>query len=185
MPASNSEFEWMILLQHNFIKNFWESAMNTEILKIAEQVKDCYEGKPWFGKSVKTLLKEVNHHIAFLKPDNQHSIVELLWHMILWREFTINRLRKDDSITLQYFDENDWRQLNHNDVSLWKKGIKRIEETQSELIEVLQQQQDELLLEIVPGKEYDFSQLLYGIMHHDIYHIGQIAYLNKMLNHTL
>ena len=159
--------------------------MNTEILKIAEQIKDCYEDNPWFGKSVKALLKEVNQSIAFEKPNNQHSILELLWHMILWREFTINRLRKDNSITLQYFDENDWRQLNHNDTSLLEKGLKRIEETQSELIEVLQQQKDELLLEMVPGREYKYRQLLYGIIHHDIYHIGQIAYLNKMLKQTL
>ena len=105
--------------------------------------------------------------------------------MILWREFTINRLRKDNSITLQYFDENDWRQLNHNDKSLLEKGLKGIEETQSELIEVLQQQKDDLLLEMVPGREYKYRQLLYGIIHHDIYHIGQIAYLNKMLKQTL
>src|SRR5688500_10078497 len=170
-----------MLLQHNFIKLF-EDSMNTEILKITEQLKDCYEGNPWFGKSVKTLLKEVNQRIAFEKPSSQHSILELLWHMILWREFTINRLRKDDSVTLQYFDENDWRQLNHNDKSLWEKGLKRIEEIQLDLIGLLQQQKDDLLLEIVPGREYNFSQLLYGIIHHDIYHIGQIAYLNKMLN---
>ena len=159
--------------------------MNTEILKIAEQLKDCYEGNPWFGKSVKTLLEEVNQHIAFEKPGNQHSILELLWHMILWREFTINRLRKDNSITLQYFEENDWRQLNHNDTSLWEKGLGKLEETQSELIEVLQQQKDDLLLETVPGREYNYRQLLNGIIHHDIYHIGQIAYLNKMLKQGL
>jgi uncharacterized damage-inducible protein DinB len=159
--------------------------MNTGILQIAEQLKDCYDGSPWFGKSVRSLLKEVDQSIVFERPNNQHSILELLWHMILWREFTINRLRRDNSIARQYFDENDWRQLNHNDTSLWKKGLKRIEETQSELIEVLQQQKDDILLEKVPGKEYNYRQLLHGIIHHDIYHIGQIAYLNKMLKQGL
>ena len=159
--------------------------MNTEILQIAEQLKDCYDGSPWFGKSVKSLLEEVDQSIVFERPNNQHSVLELLWHMILWREFTINRLRRDNSIALQYFDENDWGQFNHNDTSLWKKGLKRIEETQAELIEVLQQQKDDILLEIVPGKEYNYRQLIYGIIHHDIYHIGQIAYLNKMLKQPL
>ena len=154
--------------------------MNTEILQIAEQIKDSYNGNPWFGKSVKTLLNEVDQTIVFEKPNNQHSILELLWHMILWREFIINRLRKDYSVTLQYFEQNDWRQLDHNDKNLWKEGLKKIEETQSELIEVLQRQKDDLLLEIVPGKKYKYHQLLYGIIHHDIYHLGQIAYINKM-----
>jgi uncharacterized damage-inducible protein DinB len=62
--------------------------------------------------------------------------------------------------------------------------LEQLEETQSELIEVLQQQKDDLLLETIPGKEYNYRQLLNGIIHHDIYHIGQIAYLNKMLNQT-
>ena len=105
--------------------------------------------------------------------------------MILWREFTINRLRKDKTVSLAYFEENDWRQLDHTDTKLWKQGLQKIEETQSELIEALQQQKDELLLETVPGKKYHYRQLLYGIIHHDIYHIGQIAYLHKMHNQAL
>jgi uncharacterized damage-inducible protein DinB len=152
-----------------------------EILQIAEQLKDSYHGNPWFGKPVKVLLKKVDQTMVFKRLNNQHSILELLWHMILWREFTINRLRKDDVITLQYFEENDWKQFDHNDTSLWKRGLERIEKSQAELIEVLQQQKDDLLLEIVPGRKYNYRQLLYGIIHHDIYHLGQIAYINKML----
>ena len=159
--------------------------MNTEILQIAKQLKDVYNGQPWYGKSVMSLLEETNKSIVFKRPNDQHSVLELLWHMILWREFTINRLRKDESISLKYFDDNDWRELDHNDTSGWEKGLQKIEDTQSELIEVLQQQKDDILLEIVSGREYNYRQLLYGIIHHDIYHLGQIAYVNKMLTQGL
>jgi len=159
--------------------------MNTEILQITEQLKDVYNGQPWYGRSVTSLLEEINEHVVFEKPNEQHSILELLWHMILWREFTINRLRRDKAVSLGYFDENDWRQLDHTDTKLLKQGLRKIQETQSELIEVLQHQKDELLLETVPGRKYHYRQLLYGIIHHDIYHIGQIAYLTKMLNQAL
>lgn len=69
--------------------------MNTEILQIGAQLKNTFEGDPWFGRSVKSLLKGVNESIVFEKPNGQHSILELLWHMITWREFTLNRLRYD------------------------------------------------------------------------------------------
>ncbi len=96
--------------------------MNTEILQIAEQLKDAYEGDPWFGRSAKELLADVREPMAFEKLNSQHSIVELLWHMITWREFTISRLQKDRSQSLVYFEDADWRLLDHNDKTLWQDG---------------------------------------------------------------
>ena len=156
--------------------------MNVEIEQITQQIEDVYQGDPWFGRSVKSLLGDVTANISFEKPNNQHSILELLWHMITWREFTIKSLRNDEEKTPQYFEKNDWRDLDHNDKSLLEKGVQRLDETQSELIEALQHQQDSRLNEIVPGKKYNFRNLLYGIIHHDIYHIGQVAYVIKLLH---
>ncbi len=41
--------------------------MNKEILFIAEQLKDVYEGDPWFGRNMQDLLGEVNEENAFEK----------------------------------------------------------------------------------------------------------------------
>jgi uncharacterized damage-inducible protein DinB len=155
--------------------------MNKEILQISSLLQDSFSGDPWYGRSVKSLLKDVSEIDVFEKPNGQHSILELLWHMIIWREFTINRWRNDNKKTTSYFEENDWRDLDHDDKSLWKKGLQRLDETQSELIEVLEQQQDNIINETVPGRTYNFKKLLYGIIQHDIYHVGQIAYLTKLL----
>ena len=155
--------------------------MNTEILQIAEQLKDAYEGDPWFGRSIKSLLKDVEEDTVFEKPNGEHSIVELLWHIINWRAFTINRIREGDEVSLKFFEANDWRHLEHHDKSLWKKGLHKLNETQSELVAVIQHQQDSILDETVPGRNYSFKKMLYGIVQHDVYHAGQIAYLTKML----
>jgi uncharacterized damage-inducible protein DinB len=154
--------------------------MNREILLLAEQIKETYEGDPWFGRSVKALLAEVNDRIAFERPNEQHSILELVWHMITWREFTISRLRREDK-DLHYFEVNDWRGLDHGDKNLWHQGLQRLQETQHELTLLMQQQDDAILSERVEGREYDFRTLLNGIIQHDIYHTGQIAYLTKLL----
>jgi uncharacterized damage-inducible protein DinB len=154
--------------------------MNTEILTIAEQLKDAYEGDPWFGKNATDLLKEAEDVNVFEKPNGQHSILDLLWHMITWREFTLSRLRADEK-DLHYFEEFDWRPLDHRNKSLWHEGLKKLHTVHNELVEVLQQQQDSLLIERVPGRDYNFRKLLYGIVQHDIYHLGQVAYAMKLL----
>ena len=42
--------------------------MNREILLFAEQLKDVYNGEPWFGRSVHDILKETDEAIVFEKP---------------------------------------------------------------------------------------------------------------------
>ena len=154
--------------------------MNYEILHIAGQLKDAFEGEPWYGRSVTELLKEVNEDIVFEKPSGQHSILELVWHMVNWRAFTIACLTKEDAKPGSYFEENDWRVLDHADRALWQEGLQQLFGTQEKLIQLLQGLQDSILEDTVPHRNYNFRKLLYGIVQHDVYHIGQIAYLTKM-----
>ena len=155
--------------------------MNREILLIAEQLKDAYDGEPWFGRSLNEILNEIDTEIIFEKPEGQHSIVELLWHMITWKEFTISRLRNDGNTSVKYFEENDWRELDHSDKNLWQQGLQQFSKLHNELLEVIRQQKDEILSQRVSERKYDFRKLLNGIVQHDIYHLGQIAYIKKML----
>jgi hypothetical protein len=155
--------------------------MNSEILLIAEGIKDVYEGQPWFGKNLKQLVNEIDERIVFEKPNGQHSIVELLWHMITWKEFTSSRLRNDTAKPIQYFEEYDWRRLDHSDKTLWQQGLQQLSKIHNELVEVIQQQKDDLLSQKVHERNYGFRKLLNGIKEHDIYHSGQIAYIKKLL----
>lgn len=155
--------------------------MNTEILKIAEQLKEAYEGEPWFGKSAARLLADTTTAEAFEKPAGQHSILELVWHMVNWKRFAINRLRKDTDAGVQIFEEQDWLQLDHADKRLWQQGLDMYQQAHNELVEVVQQQTDDLLPQQVPERVYKYQALLHGILHHDVYHLGQIAYVQKLL----
>lgn len=155
--------------------------MNQEILLLSEKIKDAYQGDPWFGRSIKEILSEIDESIAFQKPNGQHSIIELLWHMITWREFILDRLHQTGRQSLEYFEQIDWREIDPSETSLWQQGLQRFNSLQNELVEVIQQQKDEILSQRVPDKKYDFRKLLYGIVEHDIYHTGQIAYVKKLL----
>ncbi len=155
--------------------------MNTQMLHLAEQLKEAYEGEPWFGKNALTLLNDTTPEMALQQPGGQHSILELVWHMANWKSFAINRLRKDESVPLHQFEEADWRPLDHTDSSLWQQGVALYKKAHNELVEVLQQQTDDLLTQNVFERTYSYSVLINGILQHDVYHLGQIAYIQKLL----
>jgi uncharacterized damage-inducible protein DinB len=156
--------------------------MNIEIQHLIFQLQESFNGDPWFGRNAEKLLGEVTEAIAFQQPNGQHSIAELVWHMVNWREFVISRFIKDESKDLHYFEANDWRQLDHSDPSLWQKGLVKLNETQELLLNILREQSDSILEKNVEERTYNYRNLLNGSVQHDIYHLGQIAYLVKFLN---
>ncbi len=155
--------------------------MNKEIQYITNLLQRTYDGEPWFGRSIKEVVAEVDAKTALIKPNQQHSILELIYHMLNWREFIISRLQPGNDKTLQYFEKNDWRELDHNDVSLWEKALQLLENTQQLLVVLLGNLQDEVLSKQVPDREYNYRFLLHGAIQHDIYHLGQIAYVKRLL----
>ncbi|HJW18460.1 MAG TPA: DinB family protein [Flavisolibacter sp.] len=155
--------------------------MNKEIQYILSQLQESFNGDPWFGRNAHSLLEEVTQDVAMIKPGGQHSITELVWHMVNWREFVISRFEKDETKNLHYFEANDWRQLDQADSSLFKKGMQQLQYTQEQLIIILQSLDDDFLDTNVAERTYNFRTLLNGIVQHDIYHLGQVAYLVKFL----
>ena len=155
--------------------------MQNEIQQILDQLQDVFDGDPWFGRPVACILREVKEEIVFEKPAGQHSILELVWHMGIWRRFTISRLQPTGE-TLHYFEENDWTNLDHSDKGLWQQALQQLYQTQTELLRLLKSLNDSVLEQTVPERAYNYRKLLNGIIQHDIYHLGQIAYLHKLLS---
>ena len=83
--------------------------MNKEVLTIANSFVDTLSSQPWFGRSVYEMLEEVDESKVNTKPNGtEHSMLELLWHMNVWAEFTLANLEKRSSKELKAIEENDW-----------------------------------------------------------------------------
>jgi uncharacterized damage-inducible protein DinB len=155
--------------------------MNSAINNIINSLQDVNSGKPWFGRAVYEILNEVDEKKVSIKPNNsEHSLLELLYHMITWADFTLKRIEKDKINDLAAAEELDWRIINPK-LHTWKKGLTEFKAIHKKIIGLLQKKDDSFLKEIVDYRKYDFEFLLNGLIQHDIYHLGQIAYLNKML----
>lgn len=154
--------------------------MNKEVQSIIKQFETVNTGQPWFGRAVFEILDEVDISKAYIRPaETGHSLAELLYHMITWAEFTLKRLEGDREHDLAVSEKLDWREIDQK-VHTWDKGMKEFKEVHSKIIAILKTKDDEWLKEIVDYRKYNFRFLLNGLIQHNIYHLGQIAYINKL-----
>jgi uncharacterized damage-inducible protein DinB len=155
--------------------------MNKEIKSIIANLERVNTGQPWFGRSVYELLDEIDPAIVYKKPnENVHSLAELLYHMITWADFSLHRLKGDKEKDMAVFEELDWREIDPT-LHSWKKGIAEFKAIHAEIIQLLNEKNDEFLKEMVDYRKYNFRFLLNGLIQHNIYHIGQVAYVKKLL----
>lgn len=49
------------------------------------------------------------------------------------------------------------------------------------IIAILETKEDAFLKEMVPSREFNFRFMLNGLIQHNIYHLGQVAYVKKLL----
>ena len=155
--------------------------MNKEMQSIISNLQNINAGEPWFGRPVYELLEEIDPSIVYTKPnDNSHSLIELLYHMITWAEFTLKRIERDNEEDLTAFEQMDWREIKPA-VHTWEKGLKEYKKVHKNIVAQLEIKDDEFLKEIVDYRKYNFRFLLNGLIQHNIYHAGQVAYLHKLL----
>lgn len=155
---------------------------NDTIQHIIKLLHETFTGDPWHGRSLKALLSEVTPEMALKRPNPQsHSIAELVYHLVTWREFTISRLQPEEGKDTNYFESIDWRPLNLDKGQTWEEGLQLLEQSRQRILAVLEEFNDSILQETVAERSYRFKVLLYGLVQHEAYHAGQIAYAMKLL----
>lgn len=155
--------------------------MNKEIRSIIKNFETTLSGQPWFGRHAYEILEEAGLSKIYTKPNGaEHSLIELLYHMITWAEFTLSRLDISSSLKLAASEDMDWREIDPA-VHTWSAGIKEFREIHEKIIAILETKKDAFLSEMVEKRKYNFRFLLNGLIQHNIYHLGQIACLKKML----
>src|SRR5258708_37993393 len=108
--------------------------MNREMQSIIHNLQQVNNGEPWFGRPVYAILDEVDASKVYIKLNNtEHSLIELLYHMLTWAEFTLKRIEKDSIQDMAVFEK---------------------------MIPLLDKKGDEFLKKIVDYRKYNFRFLL-------------------------
>lgn len=148
--------------------------MSGEIIHISKLLQRTFEEQPWHGPSVKEVLDGITQEQSFKRLPESHSIIELVAHMTSWRIFVCKKIQGEQEFRITD-DRNFPAETN------WAKVLADLNESQVSLIEALRAFDETKLPELVPhgSYSYTFYSLLHGIIHHDLYHIGQISLIKK------
>jgi uncharacterized damage-inducible protein DinB len=156
--------------------------MNNSINQYIHSFQTVYEGEPWYGRSIISILKTIPPSRAYRKSNNeQHSIYEIVEHLLAWRVLFVKRLKGDHSSSIKMNSPADWPGLpTAQTAANWDALLTRLSENQQQLINSLKELKDEMLKREFAQTKVSLDDHLEGHLQHDIYHLGQIALLNKI-----
>lgn len=147
---------------------------NKELERIIENIDTVFRGDAWHGPSVMEIINSLPIDVVDTKQGfSKRTIAELIFHMVAWRKFIIEKLQDNIDFSLKTDAEN-WGTPDQTAKQNWKHLVSELQETHKQLIELLGTKDDLLLSTRVAGEFYDFYKLLTGLMQHDTYHLGMI-----------
>ena len=159
--------------------------MNSTIKEITQQFLNIHRGRNWFGQSYEIKLQDLGTEYYFIRPYPEvHSVAELMAHGTAWRKDAVLKITTGKG-KLTEVSEEDWPSLDSLKEKGWDAIYKEYEDSVDLLIRSLADKDDDFLnMEYHDpefGGTYPFSFAVVGIVQHDLYHLGQLGLVAKML----
>lgn len=149
-----------------------------EIDRISELFQRVYGGSSWHGPSLRDLLSDVSAEEAGARlVPGAHTIGQLTRHIIAWQNFATRALRGE--VPGDPPASESWPDPAELTPEGWQRTRDELRGSQRDFRLALERFEPPRLQELVPDRAYRFDQLLYGVIHHNLYHAGQIALLKK------
>ncbi|MCC6477137.1 DinB family protein [bacterium] len=154
----------------------------SELASHLRQMQKSFESDAWHGPALLETLEGVDHRLAakHVAP-GVHTIWEIALHTIAWKRAVTRWLEGDTSYEVK--PEENFPEPEEGDFLEWQHVITELKVAQAELLAATAKFTDERLLQTTPSGRQTWSDLLYGVVHHDLYHAGQIALLKKTAAH--
>jgi uncharacterized damage-inducible protein DinB len=153
---------------------------------LADLLLSTVDGDPWHGSSTAALLADVTAADAAARPvPGGHSIWELVLHMTGWADEVHQRLR---GRAAQEPDGGDWPPTGVADDVRWSAAVTRLVAVHRALADTVRATTSEALdapvvdrREPALGTGLSKFATLHGLIHHTVYHSGQIALVKAAL----
>jgi len=148
-----------------------------EVDRVANLLAETYHGDAvglaWFGPALRPLLGAVSPTIATDRLlRNRHTIWEIVLHLTANIDFVLARL---DGRELELSANDDWPPVPEPTVAAWEDALAALDARYETLLERVRGLGDAQLARPVVGRQYDLYAMLHGIIHHNVYHTGQMA----------
>lgn len=148
---------------------------------IIQQLNDLDNGDVWLDENFAKKLGQVGEADAFVRPmPDMHSVAELLAHLVVWRRINIRRMN-GETVKVDIDDPVNWQTNNELRINGWDALKRDFARSRQEVIDLLAGKDDSYLATVSTHYGKDFKYLLYGLIHHDVYHLGQLGITVKYL----
>ena len=155
--------------------------------KLSAELEKTLSGDPWYGSNVYDILAQVSFEAAYEKtPGAAHTIAEIVLHMIAWTEEVIDRM---NGMTAGLPTSGDWPETGAPDEQKWQNYVDDLKLVNVNLMGIIQNFPAEQWNELINdernrelGTGVSYEALIEGLIQHHIYHSGQIAILNRIIN---
>ncbi|NDV43392.1 DinB family protein [Flagellimonas sediminis] len=159
--------------------------MNPLIQYTIAQFEEIQDGYPWVGNSFASKLADVDADLVFKRPlEGLHSIAETISHLTFWRKEALLKIKTGQGSKTDDCPEN-WLPNDILKQKGWEQIQKEYDDTLKELITLLKNKEDAFLsqtyYDIDFKGDYTYSFLVNGMLHHDVYHLGQLGLIIKFL----
>ena len=124
------------------------------------------------------VLDQISLEMATQNTGDSHNIAELVHHIYAWRKYAIEHL--EGNAAFEVADELNFVKYEAVSTEDWIHLRKQLSDSQETLLTHLQKLSDEDLAKMVPRRKFDFEVLLNGVIHHDVYHLGQLVMLKNL-----
>lgn len=147
---------------------------NILVNNFIRQFNELEKGSLWFDQSFRDKLENLPESIVFVKPSPEvHSVAEHVAHILAWREECILRFKGGKRELMNTAE--DWPTAENLQKLGWTQLKKSLFESTQSMIQLLLGKDDAYLDTVFQDTEYTYKYLLEGIVHHDVYHLGQIG----------
>ena len=149
------------------------------------QLSEIQNGRPWMGESFEKKLDSITNEEAFQKPGPaMHSVAEILAHLTAWNDDLILKITYGKGKLLDS-DPQNWP----DNETLWLSGWDQVREKYTEsvrtVISLLSEKEDSFFGEKYSDQdfngEYLYAFAMNGMLQHQVYHLGQLGIIIKMI----
>jgi len=152
----------------------------SESKRVSNLYQSIYNGNPWLEVTLADTLKDVTAAQAYKKINpNLNTIWEIVNHLIQWRR---NILRRVQGEIITTPDHNYFVPILDSSEPAWEQSLQSLAKSQELWSACLSDFNDADFEKIDQNNNHNFYEDIHGIIQHDVYHLGQIVILKKLLN---
>jgi len=156
--------------------------MNNSIHNFTRQLSEFNDGEPWIDETFSKKLTGLSEEQAFTRPHpSVHSVAEIVSHLLEWR-ISILSILQGGARTITIDSPSNWKSNDTLRKEGWTILKERFYKSQQDIIAFLSRQQDDYLLQEDKKENHSYLYYVEGLVHHDMYHLGQIGLVIKMLS---